>query len=68
MSFQADSIILSAADRRREASSKILEKVSKKPQPPVWLAEAPDAAGHPNDADLEVLTHQLSELFAGQYH
>jgi hypothetical protein len=31
----------------------------------VWLAEAPDAVGHPNDADIEVLNHQLSELFAG---
>ncbi len=45
--------------------SLILEKASKKPQPPVWLAEAPDAVGHPNDADIEVLNHQLAELFAG---
>ena len=37
--------------------------------------EAPDpsdygfiAVGHPDDADIEVLNHQLAELFAGQYH
>jgi len=31
----------------------------------VWLADAPDANGHPNLADIEVLSHQISELFAG---
>ena len=47
-----------------EASPKILEKASKKPEPPEWLADAPDASGHPNDADIDVLKHQLAELFA----
>jgi flavodoxin len=48
-----------------EASPKILEKASNKPQPPVWLAQAPDAVGHPNESDIEVLNHQLAKLFAG---
>jgi flavodoxin len=47
-----------------EVDPKILEKASKKPEPPVWLADAPNAIGHPNDADIEVLNHQLSELLA----
>ena len=48
-----------------EASPKILEKASKKPEPPVWLADAPDAEGHPNDVDIETLNYQLAKLFAG---
>jgi flavodoxin len=49
-----------------EVNPKILEKASKKPEPPVWLADAPGANGHPNSADIEVLSHQISELFANQ--
>jgi flavodoxin len=64
-SLAAESDLRGTYSCQGEASSKILEKASKKPQPPVWLAEAPDAVGHPNDADIEVLNHQLSELFAG---
>ncbi|MGB5749390.1 MAG: flavodoxin family protein [Desulfobacterales bacterium] len=48
-----------------QASPKILEKASGKPEPPVWLSDAPDAEGHPNDSDIEVLSHQIAELFAG---
>jgi flavodoxin len=47
-----------------EVNPKILEKASQKPQPPVWLADAPDANGHPNQADIEALNYQLSELLA----
>ncbi|PID73708.1 MAG: flavodoxin family protein [Desulfobacterales bacterium] len=36
-----------------------LEMVKAKPQPPVWLADAPDAAGHPDAADLENLKAAL---------
>jgi len=28
----------------------------------VWLSDAPDADGHPNDADIEALNYQLAEL------
>jgi hypothetical protein len=28
----------------------------------VWLADAPAAVGHPNDADIEAIKHQLAEL------
>ena len=47
-----------------EVNPNILEKASKKPEPPVWLADAPDANGHPNDADFEVIKYQLAELLA----
>jgi flavodoxin len=48
-----------------EVNPQILEKASKKPEPPLWLTDAPNAIGHPNSADIEVLSHQISELFAG---
>jgi len=64
-SLASESDIQGTYSCQGEASPKILEKASKKPEPPVWLADAPDAIGHPSDADIEVLNHQLSELFAG---
>jgi len=64
-SLAAESDIRGTYSCQGEASAKILEKASNKPQPPVWLADAPDAVGHPNDADIEVLNHLLSGLFAG---
>ena len=47
-----------------EVNPKFLEKVSNKPEPPTWLADARDANGHPDLADIEVLVHQISELFS----
>jgi len=47
-----------------EASPKILEKASNKPEPPVWLADAPDADGHPNSADIDALNYQLADLIS----
>ena len=49
-----------------EVNPKIIEKASKKTEPPTWLADAPDADGHPNDADIETLKYQLAELFVGE--
>ena len=46
-----------------EVNPKVLAKASNKPQPPVWLADAQDAVGHPNPVDIEILKHQISELF-----
>jgi len=66
ISLASGSDILVTYSCQGEASPKILEKASNKPQPPGWLADAPDAIGHPNDADIEVLNHQLSELFSGR--
>ena len=48
-----------------EVNSKIIEKASKKPEPPAWLADAPYAAGHPDRADIEALRYRIAELFRG---
>ncbi len=66
-SLASESDIRGTYSCQGEVNPKILEKVSKKPEPPVWLADAPKAIGHPNDFDIEILNHQISELFAGKY-
>jgi flavodoxin len=63
-SFAPDSDIWGTYSCQGEVDQKILEKASKKPEPPVWLTDAPNAKGHPNSADIELLSHQISELFA----
>jgi len=35
-----------------EVNPKVLEKVMQKPQPPAWIKDAPDANGHPDEADI----------------
>lgn len=42
-----------------EVNPKVIQKAKSKPQPPVWLDDAPDATGHPNAADLENLSAAL---------
>ena len=44
-----------------EVNPKILEKASSKPQPPVWLKDAPDAKDHPDNNDLEQLSQTLKQ-------
>ena len=63
-SLAPESDILGTYSCQGEASPKILEKASKKPEPPVWLNDAPDAAGHPNIADIEALNYQIAELLS----
>lgn len=43
-----------------EVNPKVLEKVKAKPQPPVWLDDAPRAVGHPNEDDLKDLRASLA--------
>ncbi len=42
-----------------EVNPKILAKVKAKPQPPVWLSDADDAVGHPDDDDIKALKNQV---------
>ena len=42
-----------------EVNPSVLEKVRSKPEPPVWLDDAPDAEGHPDEADLNALRKML---------
>jgi flavodoxin len=50
-----DSEIAGTFSCQGEVNPKVLEKVSVKPQPPVWLKDAPDAKGHPDDRDIDNL-------------
>jgi flavodoxin len=65
-SLASESDIRGTYSCQGEVNPKVIAKASKKPEPPVWLADAPDADGHPNDADIEALQYQLAELFVGE--
>ncbi len=45
-----------------EVNPKVLEKVKAKPQPPVWLDDAPNAIGHPDDTDIEAIKRVVKDL------
>lgn len=45
-----------------EVNPKVLEKVKQKPEPPVWIDDADDAIGHPDENDLSALKKAVSEL------
>ena len=45
-----------------EVNSNILEKVKAKPEPPVWLNDAPAAAGHPDKSDIDELQALVAHL------
>ncbi|MEN8691626.1 MAG: flavodoxin family protein [Desulfobacterales bacterium] len=45
-----------------EVNPEILERVSKKPEPPVWLKDAPHAVGHPNRNDIQELKKELENI------
>ncbi|MFH2067403.1 MAG: flavodoxin family protein [Pseudomonadota bacterium] len=40
---------------------KVLEKAGSKPEPPVWLDDAPKAIGHPSESDLGNAVQQIKE-------
>ncbi len=45
-----------------EVNPKILEKVKQKPEPPVWIGDADDAVGHPNEEDFIALKQAVTQL------
>ena len=45
-----------------KVNPKIIEKVRDKPEPPVWLGDAPKADGHPDKSDIYELKRIVSEL------
>ncbi|MEN8211091.1 MAG: flavodoxin family protein [Thermodesulfobacteriota bacterium] len=45
-----------------EVNPKVLEKVKQKPEPPVWINDAADAVGHPNQEDFTALKQALTQL------
>jgi flavodoxin len=45
-----------------EVNPEVLERASQKPEPPVWLEDAPSAAGHPNRDDMQELKKVLEDI------
>ena len=45
-----------------EVNPKVLEKVKQKPEPPVWIGDADQAVGHPNEDDLSALKEMIAGL------
>jgi len=45
-----------------EVNPKVLEKVKQKPEPPVWIGDADNAVGHPNEDDLSALKQTITQL------
>ena len=45
-----------------EVNPKVLEKVKQKPEPPVWIGDADQAVGHPNEEDLSTLKQIIAKL------
>ena len=54
--------ILETYNCQGEVNPKFLEKVKAKPEPPVWIDDAPNGFGHPDEADIEVLKYRIAEL------
>jgi flavodoxin len=45
-----------------QVSEKVLEKAAKRDPKPSWLADAPAAKGHPDEADIRKFVHLFNEL------
>ncbi len=45
-----------------EVNPKVLEKIKQKPEPPVWIGDAADAIGHPDESDTTALEKVISDL------
>jgi flavodoxin I len=45
-----------------EVNPKVLDKVKQKPEPPIWLGDADDAVGHPNEKDFVALKDTIAQL------
>jgi flavodoxin len=54
--------VLGAFSCQGEVNPEVLERVSKKPEPPVWLKDAPHAEGHPNRNDMQALKKVLENI------
>lgn len=57
-----NSVIVGTFNCPGEVNPKVLEKVRAKPEPPVWLDDAPSAVGHPDETDVRALKQRVAEL------
>ena len=65
-SLAPDADVIGTYSCQGEVNPKVLDKARSKPEPPVWLADAPDACGHPDEADIEALKHQIAQLWEAE--
>lgn len=61
-SLVPDATVLGTFSCQGEVDPTVLERVSQKPQPPVWLKDAPQAAGHPDQGDLRELKNAIGKI------
>ena len=54
--------ILGTFSCQGEVNPEVLERVSQKPEPPVWLKDAPLAEGHPDPNDMQELNKVLEKV------
>jgi flavodoxin len=60
-SLAPEAEILGTYSCQGEVNPNILEKAKNKPKPPVWIDDAPEAVGHPDDTDIGELKNMLPE-------
>ncbi|MFZ0612822.1 MAG: flavodoxin family protein [Desulfobacterales bacterium] len=54
-SLAPDAKILGTFTCQGAVNPEVLERASQKPEPPVWLKDAPQAVGHPDQGDIQEL-------------
>ena len=67
-SLAPEANILGTYSCQGNVDPEFLEKAKSKPDPPVWLSDAPNAVGHPDEADIEALKHQITGLLSRKSH
>jgi flavodoxin len=60
-----DADIIGSFNCQGEVNPAVLEKAGAKPEPPIWLADAPAAKGHPDEADLKNINLALQKSLQG---
>ncbi len=48
-----------------EVNAALLEKVKARPNPPVWIADADDAVGHPDEKDMAAAKEAVRKALSG---
>jgi flavodoxin len=61
-SLASEANIVGTYSCQGKVNPKVLEKAQTRPEPPVWIADAPNAVSHPDEADIAVLKSQISEI------
>ncbi len=56
------STVLAWFNCQGEVNPAVLEKISAKPEPPKWIADAPAAKGHPDQTDIALLREAVRKI------